>query len=240
MKKEILILMVFLTLILLTGIVFAEKIQIDVKNNYLPGENVNFIIFLYDDNGNAIDGEVDFNIKDTYTEIKGNGKTKSGEEINFQLPQDASKGYWEVSAEYKSFNSKALFNVGELEKAEITLEGDKLIIKNIGNIPYKKSIQIAIGEHKETALVPLDVRQKKEIKLTAPAGEYTVKVNDGTQKEDIIFSGVSLTGNAIGLENLTNGSFWKKYPLVSLFLGTVFFVMMIIVFLKLGRKYLGY
>jgi len=38
-----------------------------------------------------------------------------------------------------------------------------------------------------------------------------------TGEEDIIFQGVSLTGNVIGLESVVEGSFWERYPLVAIF-----------------------
>ena len=52
----------------------------------------------------------------------------------------------------------------ELEKALITLDGETIIVKNVGNVPYRKPIQILIGEFEETALVPLGIGETKEIK----------------------------------------------------------------------------
>ncbi len=228
-KTEIIAILFFIVAVLLVNSISAEKINIEIKNNYFPGEIINFKIVVYDDNNQPIDEKVDFAIKDYYSDIIIQGKAKSGEEMNFKLPENSLKGYWAVSAKYKTFENKALFNVLELEKADIKLEGDKLIITNIGNVLYKKSLQISIGNYKETALVPLEIGQKKEIRLTAPAGEYEVRVNDGTQKEDIIFSKVSLTGNVIGLERVDSRGFWKKYPLISLFILTFILVVIIIV-----------
>ncbi len=57
-----------------------------------------------------------------------------------------------------------------------------MIVTNVGNVPYRKSIQISIGNNQETIFVPLEFGQKKELKLTAPDGSYDIKVNDSILK----------------------------------------------------------
>jgi hypothetical protein len=225
-----------LSIMLLMNLVYAENLEIQIKNNYLPGENINFKIILYDDAGNKIEGKISFVILDYYTEIIQEGMINSEEEVIFKLPENAWRGYWAIIAKYNDIEKKELFIVGELEKANIELEGDKLIVTNAGNVPYTKSLLIAIGDNKETILVPLEVGQKKELRLTAPDGNYDVKVNDGSQREDITFSGVSLTGNVVGLESVS-GSFWSKYPLVTLFLISLFLVLVVISSLKIHEKF---
>lgn len=212
---------------LLIGVVCAEKLSIEIDNNYMPGETMDFKVVLYDKANNPIDGQLEFEIQNFYTDVVHKGRVRSGEVINFKLPNNA-KGYWAVIAKYDNIEKKELFRVLELEKADIKLEEDRLIIKNIGNVPYRKSLLISIGEHKETAIVPLEVGQIKEIKLTAPTGVYDVRVNDGSEKEDIVFSGVSLTGNVIGIRSISGGSFWSRYPMVVIFLVVVFVLAIIV------------
>lgn len=235
MKKEILFLVFSAICLILVSSVYAEKLEI--KINSVKEGNVNFQIVLYDDNLKIIKSSIDYVIQDYYTDEKGRGILNSGEETSFKLPSNPRQGPWKISASFKDVKAEQLFNVGDLERAEIKLEGDTLIIENTGNIAYDKNILIYIGEEHQTARVFLDIGQTKKIRLTAPEGKYTIKVSDGTEENNLVFQEVSLTGNVIGLEGVMEGGFWERYPLVSLFLGTLFFVVLIIVGLKIYNRF---
>jgi len=217
--------------------VSAEKIDIEVENNYLPGESVDFKVVLYNDNNEKIEGDLNFKVQNYYTEIIKEGITSSEELISLELPEDAIRGLWRISADYGDVSKTTWFNVGELEKAKITLEGNKLIITNVGNVIYRKGISISIGDYSETALVGLEIGRKKEILLTAPEGVYDIFVSDGTEENTLEFSGVGLTGNVIGLGELGGDGFWNKYPIVSLFLGSLFLVIVIVSGLKIRERF---
>jgi len=218
------------------GEVFDGKIGIEIGNSYSPGDNINFKIVLYDGDNNPLAGEVNFEIQNFYAEVIEQGVVKSGEIVNFKLPENAWRGHWGVVARYKGLESRELFNVMELEKVDIKLEGDKLVVTNVGNVPYRKSIQISIGGNEETALVPLGIGETKEIKLTAPSGEYDVRVSDGTEENTKTFSGVSLTGNVVGLQSLKEKGFFGKYPMISLFFVVVVIAVVVIFGLRMMKK----
>ena len=96
---------------------------------------------------------------------------------------------------------------------------------------------IYIGNSDQTASVYLDVGQTKRIKLTAPDGDYDVRVIEGNDENTLEFKGVSLTGNVVSLESVTGGSFWQKYPLVFLFLIVLVFVFVVVLGLRLYKKH---
>ncbi len=218
--------------------VLAEKLDIEVKDSYIPGEEVKFKVVLYDDKNNKIDGEISYALQDYYTELMIGGVAGSGQEIVYKLPENSRQGPWKISADYKDISANRLFNVGELQKAEIKLEGDILIIKNVGNTPYDKRILIYIGQQDQTAQVYLEIGQEKRIRLTGENKDYNVKVIEGNDENVLEFENVHLTGNVIGLESvLGQQSFWKKYPAVSLFLGALLLVAIVIVGLKTYKKY---
>jgi hypothetical protein len=236
LKKSALRIFGFMLIFFLIGLTCAEKIDIQVGNNYYPGDNVKFVINLYDNDNNQIDGKINFTIQNYYTDIIQEGLVNSGEEVIFALPENAIKGYWKITGEYKTTKADMLFTVGELGKASIKLEGDTIIVTNNGNIPYSKQISIAIGDNHETALVSLDVGQVKKIRLTAPTGKYKVRVSDGTEENTFEFDGVSLTGNVVGLEKVMDGSFIKEYPLVSLFLISILLVTLVVLVLRFVKS----
>lgn len=231
MRKTEVIGVVGILFLLLVGFASAEKLEIDTlgdRESYVPGESVNFRITLYDDNLNQLPELVDFEILNFYSEVISSGRTISGEGSSFVLPENAIQGYWGVIAKYNEIEKKELFSVGELEKISIELEGDSLVISNIGNVlVISKQILISIGEHEEIALVSLEIGQIKRIRLTGD-GVYDIRVSvEGIEENNLEASGVSLTGNVIGLEGIKRG-FWKSYPLVSLFLVVLVLVVVIV------------
>ncbi|MAG50656.1 hypothetical protein CL621_03395 [archaeon] len=220
----------------LVGIVYAEKLDIQVENNYVPGEEVSFKIVLYNDENNEIQGQVNYAVQNYYSEVVDRGVVNSGEVISFNLLGNAIQGPWKIIANYNEIEVNRLFNVGELEKAKISLEGDVLVLENIGNTAYEKKILIYIGQEDQTAQVFLEIGQSKQIKLTAPDGEYDIRVIEGNEEQTLEFEKVSLTGNVVGLEIVLGGSYWKKYPMVFAFLATILLVEAVVGVLKIVNR----
>ena len=68
-KRRVSYMLIFLLMAgFLMHLISAEKIDIELENNYLPGENVNFRIILYDNNNIKLDGIVNYIIQDDYKE----------------------------------------------------------------------------------------------------------------------------------------------------------------------------
>ena len=234
--KEIKTIIIILMILTSINFVKAETLSINVENNYIPGETVEFSIDLYKESGEKIPGQIQYQVLNYYTETIKQGKVMSGEKQEFTIPTNAYQGPWKIIAKHNEVETNQLFNVGELEKAEINLQGDMLIIKNTGNTPYEKKILIYIGENDQTASIYLDVGQTKKIRLTAPQGTYDVKVLEGNNKEAIEFKGVSLTGNVIGLERETKQGIFAKYSIVWLFLSTIIVAFFIGLGLRMHKK----
>ena len=232
MKKRGAFIIGILFIIFLIGFAYAEKLEIRLKQ--ISPDRFNFTIILYDNDNNKIDGEIGYKIQDYYTDNVGEGKVNSGEEISFELPKNPAQGPWKISASYDGAEISELFNVGDVKRADIRLEGDNLIVENTGNVAYDKKILITIGNEDQTAQIYLDVRQTKKIRLTAPDGQYNVKIDDGEKL--VSQSDVSLTGNVVGLESVIDGGFWSRYPLVALFLLSLFLVFVIVSVLKIRNR----
>lgn len=225
-KKSVLVGLFFL--ILIVNLYFVNAYKLEIKIDPVKEDNIKFKVFLYDDNGNNIDGLSSYLVNDYHINEVKRGMINSGEEVNFILPKNPVQGPWEIIAEYNGIKAKELFEVGDIKKADIKLEGDSLIIENTGNVPYDKNILIYIGEEHQTARVYLEVAQTKKIKLTAPTGSYTIQVSDGTEENNLVFNNVGLTGNVVSLERVTEGSFWKRNPLIILFFVTLTIIILII------------
>jgi len=234
MRKRIVILFVIMLSVSIVS-VYAQNIGIEVGNNYLPGDDVEFKITIYDEGNNRIDGEASFIIQNYYAEVIEKGVANSGEEKVFVLPENAIKGHWAVVARYDGKEQKQLFSVGELGRMEVKLEADNLVVTNVGNIPvYGEQILISIGGNEEIASVSLEVVQVKKIRLTGENKEYDVRI---VYKDNVIEKqGISLTGNVVGLESVLGDSFWKKYPMVFVFLIAVGLVVVVVFGLKFTNR----
>ncbi len=234
-RKRILGIFAVLLAVFLINFVFAEKLGLDIENKYSETGEINFKITVYNDSNNPILGIVSYKIRNYYGDVVKQGDVNSGEWINFKLPVDIDPRPWEIIASYNGIETSEKFNLGELRKVDISLEGDNLVLRNIGNVPYEGHILIYIGNEDVTASVYLARGQTKKIKLTAPEGVYDVKVDTG-EEEEIVFSKVGLTGNVIGLERIIEGSFWKKYPIVTLFLIALGMIGVLVFSLKFSKN----
>ena len=237
------IIVVFFVMIFLINLVYAERLSIEMRDSYFPGEEVQFKVYLYDDLNEKIEGEIDYVIQDYYSEVFTKGKINSGEETSFVLPQSVFEGWkidagsiWGISVKSGDAEMKQLFKIKELEKAEIKLEGDYLIIENKGNVIYNEDLILSIGDVDQIINVHLEVGQNKKRRLTALDDIYDIKVIEGNQ-EPVVFEGVSLTGNVVGLEEILEGSFLEKYPMVGLFLTAVGLVAMVVLGLKIKERF---
>lgn len=180
-----------------------SKIKIDMLQDAVkPGENVSFTINIYDSENVPVRTSILAKIEDANKMIVAEKTVESGKKEEMQMPQDAGFGYWKLVAQYKDSENKIiedsyLFSVEMTEGVRFGMEGDSLIIENLGNAVYDKEIQIAIGDTIGKKLITLGIGEKTSIRLTAPDGIYNIKVTDG--KTTFSRSDVSLTGNVVGV-----------------------------------------
>ncbi len=134
-------------------------------------------------------------------------------------------GTWTLKAEGKGFQTSKKFYVEEVKDKEVKLlEGNKLSIRNIGNVNYDESIEIKLdrenGEEfmiiKETSLKP-NQTIIVDLDNEAPGGNYDVSVGG-----NLITGNVVLEGSAI--ENLKQNSTAGYFSLAFVFLFLIFIV----------------
>jgi hypothetical protein len=210
----------------------AKKIDIAISNqNVKPGESVIFKPIIYDQANDLVAGEVGLKFYDDKGELFFQKILNSGEEKEIYFETNSNAGYWSVEAAGLGLEARRDFYIEELKKASFNIGNGTLTIENIGNVPYKNTIQISIGEITETENLELEVGESKSFKLNAPDGNYKVSVNDGI--ENLKLDGVALTGDVIGLSEISTGvSMFTKYPIVWLFLIVVLGMFLFV----LGRR----
>ncbi len=207
-----------------------SKLEIAVNQQKVnPGNNISFKVLLYDQANNEMEGNLGVSIKNNFDEEVYKKLVSTNQEIVFPISTNASAGYWKIQSSVFELSSKRLFYVEENQKAKFNILNDTLIITNIGNVPYKKAVQIVIGNEVEIKETEIPVGQSKKFRLLAPDGIYNVKITDGSNT--FTESDVSLTGNIIGVMDIRKQiNLWNKYPMVWLFLIVVIgmFILMVV------------
>jgi hypothetical protein len=198
MKKSLILLF---GIILLSGLVLAQNYKMEIstaKDTFGAGENITFKVTLYDENNQLLNDNVNVVLEDAEKSVKVEKIISSNQFVGVSL-NGASYGQGTITAEYKGVDATGNFVIDVNELAKFEIDGEKLIITNIGNIQYTKTVQITIGDVTGTKVPKLDSGKKASYRLIAPEGVYNIKITDGKTtliKNDIQLSG---TGEVIGV-----------------------------------------
>lgn len=218
-----------------------DKVEVAIdRQSVNPGSNVSFKAFIYDQANKEVEGDVSVVVVDPFGDEILKRLVKTSEKIVVDIEKNASAGYWAVYANHHDLKVKRLFYVENREEASFELIQDILVITNTGNVPYRKAVQIAIGNEVEIRQLDLDIGKSTRFRLLAPDGNYRVAITDGTTK--LSKSDVSLTGNVIGVMSvMKKGNIIIRYPVVWLFLIMVFGMFIILLLGRLKKKrFVGY
>ena len=186
----------------------AQDYSIEVstlKDSFQQGEKISLKVTIYDSEGKLVNDDVSVVLQDAEKTSKIEKTIQSNTIQEIDIGQSASYGQGEIIATYKDSTSRGTFIIEIQEIAKFEIQGENLIITNIGNTRYTKTIQITIGE---TGVKQLKLNPGKSVsyKLVAPEGVYNIKVTDGKTtltQGDIRLTG---TGQVIGALDQTASS----------------------------------
>ena len=179
----------------------AAEYSIDIsglkQDAYSVGDQVNFKVILLKDNVTFND-KVDVSFSDALNKKTVKLTVDSNKDSFVMVGLDFASSKWNVRAVYNTVQVERGFFVKEKSSVEFSIEGDKLIVKNIGNVRYTRTIDIKIGSEVKSYAQNIGVGEEKSWKLVAPEGTYDIEISDGenklTRKSVQLFG----TGNAIG------------------------------------------
>ncbi|MFH1307514.1 MAG: adenylate/guanylate cyclase domain-containing protein [archaeon] len=214
----------------------ASGLEIAMNTQTLkPGENVSFKITIYDQASNKLTGDISIKILDIWDDVVFEKLAKNEDMIVYSTDKNTSAGYWKIIASSKDLKKERLFYIEEYEDAEFKIINDTLIVTNMGNVPYRKAVQIAIGNDVEIRELDLDIGESRRFRLVAPDGNYQVSVTDGSSSIDL--SQVTLTGNIIGVMDIRKqAGLINRYPIVWLFLVVVVGLFMLMMIERVTKK----
>ena len=180
----------------------AEKVK--------PENTIDYKASVFDQTDKLVENqEIALTVYSPNLEVFKKEVVNSGEAKTLQIEGNYAPGYWSINAKLNELEVKKEFFVEEFEKVEFSVENNTLIIKNVGNVIYRKPAEISIGNVSEVVELNLNIGEEKKYRLYAPDGNYKVLANSGASGGE--FGSVFLTGNAVNVrdaQNFLNNNFF--------------------------------
>ena len=191
-----------------------SSIDVAVDNqNYNPGDNISIKPVLLDQTGGQISEQVSVIVTDENFERVFEKIVNSGEVAVFNSPTDLSSGYYTADVSSGDINVTKIFFINEKAIVFFEIINGTLIVTNVGNIEYKKDIQVEINGRPFVKSLDLALGEVAEFKLTGQDGVYDVKVSDGETTMDQ--KGIALTGFSIDVKDSSDsGIMNSKYKTI--------------------------
>ncbi len=121
------------------------------KTSFLPEDTILIIPILYDQANDTLDKEVDIRIIDSKgkVELEQNSYTESA--LSYLLPKFAVPGTWKIKAISEGVEKETEFLVGEVKELDVSLSGQTLVVRNVGNVDYNDYLKIIVtGDESKT------------------------------------------------------------------------------------------
>ena len=210
-----------------------NNLEIVIENEkIIPGKEIKIKAILRDQTGEKIPSDSIITIKDSSNRIKTQETVKTDEFFEFPVEYNEPANKWKVVAISNKISSEKEIEIIENEEIEIEIINRTVIIKNKGNIPYNETVFIKIGNQTKSIETYLEVDESKKYTLSAPEGEYDVKIE--SNGEEKLSKKVLLTGKAIGIKETSEGLNKIARDPISWIL--MIFVLLIIFFLIIRKR----
>ena len=146
------------------------------KEEYIPGDKVEFTLDMKDQASDLYDGSVlvkFYDAKEIFIESQQlNANTKG----SFTLPVDAEPGNWKVIAEGFMLSADADVVVKEYTNLGVEVEGRMMNVTNIGNVPFSDYLILKAGDVEAKKFLNLKIGDETEVSLTKlfGSGNYSI------------------------------------------------------------------
>lgn len=179
-----------------------------------PGEVLSIGAEVFDQAGEEMEGEILIRLSSPNLEER-DLSIQTGEFEDFYFDTNSTAGVWRVISRFGDIFEEREFQVLEVQKVEFEINETVLIITNVGNVVYNKTIDVQIGNDTNQLDLVIEVGDVRKFSLKAPSGEYSVSVGDG---DSFIDGTVLLTGRAISVKSLKDVGPFSSYYIVWIFL----------------------
>jgi hypothetical protein len=183
-----------------------------IKEELNPSETLAINAILHDQTGEQINSSTFITIKDSTDKIIEQREIEAGTFFEYLIAHNEPPAEWKIFATSDKITSEETFIIKAKESVEIQIINKTILVTNNGNVAYNKTLLVKIGESPLNVKVSLDIGESKKYSLTAPDGEYTVKIIGDDDNE--VTGTMSLTGNAVGIKE----SSWSSFGVVVLWI----------------------
>lgn len=179
------------------------NLEIILENSEIkPGTNLNAKTILHDQTGEKIQSTAIITIKDNSNKIIEQKEIATDEFLEIPIAHNQPPEQWTAIAVSNKLTTKLNFKIKENKEVKIEIINKTLLITNIGNVFYNKTIFVKIGNQTKNIKVNLDVGKSQRYTLSAPDGEYQIEIIADEQNK--INQKMILTGNAINVEKVSS------------------------------------
>ncbi len=194
------------------------SLEIVLENmEILPGTNVKIKPILYDQTGVKIKTSANVQILNPEGEIQSESETPTDSFLEYSFNRSEPPANWKIISTSEGLSDEENFRILENKKVSVEFLNRTILVTNIGNVFYNDTLLVKLDENTSTGLeVLLDVDKNQKYVLTAPEGNYSVKIfKDG----EVLFNeNLFLTGYVVGARELSERT-WDviQYPIVWVF-----------------------
>jgi len=199
-----------------------------------PGNEFSYKAIIYDQAKNEGEGDVGIEIHEPNEGLFFGKVVKAGGPQNLFIDSNFAPGFWKVKVSMDGLEKTKVFIVEELAKVSTNISNGILTLTNVGNVAYKKQVEISIGNRSEIRDINLGIGESKMLKLDAPDGEYAIVINDGEAKYDL--GRTFLTGRAIGIGNVGGVLFGSSGVWIWALIIAILLVVVLILIRKIIKK----
>lgn len=181
----------------------------------MPGTPIKLNAILHDQTGEQIESTASLTIKDSKDKIIEQKEINMAD--SFELPTSPTQvpEEWTISATSENLFAEEKIKIKTNQEADIQIINKTIIVTNIGNVFYNKTVLVRVGDSPVNIQVELEVGESKKYVIKAPNGDYNVKISEGNKE---ITELMSLTGKAIEVKETSKGSwavlFWIALILI--------------------------
>lgn len=191
-----------------------------------PDEILRVKPILHDQTGQTMSSATQVTILDERGRTVEKRDVTTDEFFEVNIPYNQKPAQWTIKASSNELSSELAFNVMAVEEIKTEIIDDTLIITNVGNVPYTKTVTVKIADQSLSIDVDLNAGESQKYSLSAPDGTYNVEVVvDGTSStsENIPLTGKAVDVSESGLMLENNTIIWIIIILILAFFGTKLF-----------------
>ncbi|MEK6974377.1 MAG: hypothetical protein AABW41_04045 [Nanoarchaeota archaeon] len=159
------------------------------KDLFSPKEIITFSPKIYDQAADTIQDTVLLTLIDSKNSKVFEKQIPTNEDFSFKLNQFASPGTWQYTLKSKTLAQKDSFNVDTVEDIQVSLQGQILKVRNIGNINYDPRLEITATDSKNiptTFYVTTGIKPNQELLYPLYKGlkpdTYEIYINNKGEK----------------------------------------------------------